>query len=270
MQAQGLDRLDAQMLLLHVLDQTAHDRAWLLTHYSDFIDAAVLQRLDVLVKRRKQGEPLAYITGHKEFFGLDLLVDERVLVPRPDTETLVEWALELLSHPLTESWGEGLLDLGTGSGAIALAIKSRRPDVRVTALDVSEDALAVARTNAQRLQLDVHFSQGSWLQDMAGRFQIIVGNPPYVAAHDQHLDALNFEPLQALTSGADGLEDIREIIAQASAHLLPGAWLLLEHGCDQASAVRRLLQQEGFEQVQSRCDLAGLERCSAGQWQRLP
>ena len=105
---------------------------------------------------------------------------------------------------------------------------------------------------------------------MAGRFQIIVGNPPYVAAHDQHLDALNFEPLQALASGADGLEDIRQIIAQASAHLLPGAWLLLEHGCDQASAVRRLLQQAGFEQVQSRCDLAGLERCSAGQWQRLP
>src|SRR5665647_2510071 len=155
MQAQGLDRLDAQMLLLHVLDQTAHDRAWLLAHDSDFIDAATLQRLNVLVERRREGEPLAYITGHKEFFGLDLLVDERVLVPRPDTETLVEWALELLSNPLTESWGEGLLDLGTGSGAIALAIKSRRPDVRVTALDVSEDALAVPRSSRPSPQLSV-------------------------------------------------------------------------------------------------------------------
>lgn len=262
-QAHGLERLDVQLLLLHALNQLPNDRAWLLTHDRDTIDDAALQRLDALVARRKQGEPLAYITGHKEFFGLDLMVDERVLVPRPETEILVEWALELLPRPL----GEGVLDLGTGSGAIALAIKKHRLDVRVTALDLSADALAVARANAQHLQLDVHFWQGSWLAGVAGRFQIIVSNPPYIAAQDRHLQALDHEPLQALVSGADGLDDLRRIITQALVHLLPGGWLLLEHGHDQAQALRTLLQQAGFEQVQSRRDLAGLERCSGG---RLP
>ena len=263
-QAHGLERLDAQLLLLHALNQLPNDRAWLLTHDSDTIGDAALQRLDALVARRKQGEPLAYITGHKEFFGLDLMVDERVLVPRPETETLVEWALELLPRPLGESGGEGLLDLGTGSGAIALALKANRPELRVSASEYSADALAVARANAQHLQLDVHFWQGSWLAGVAGRFQIIVSNPPYIAAQDRHLQALDHEPLQALVSGADGLDDLRRIITQAPAHLLPGGWLLLEHGYDQAQALRTLLQQAGFEQVQSRRDLAGLERCSGG------
>ncbi len=263
-QAHGLERLDAQLLLLHALNQLPNDRAWLLTHDSDTIGDAALQRLDALVARRKQGEPLAYITGHKEFFGLDLMVDERVLVPRPETETLVEWALELLPRSLGESWGGGVLDLGTGSGAIAMAIKHSRSDVTVTALDTSAEALTVARANAQHLQLEVHFWQGSWLAGVAGRFQIIVSNPPYIAAQDRHLQALDHEPLQALVSGADGLDDLRRIITQAPAHLLPGGWLLLEHGYDQAQALRTLLQQAGFEQVQSRRDLAGLERCSGG------
>jgi release factor glutamine methyltransferase len=217
-----------------------------------------------LVKRRAAGEPLAYITGHQGFFGLDLAVDQRVLVPRPDTETLVEWALALLPRPLPAGNREGLLDLGTGSGAVALAIKHQRPDVQVTAADASAGALAVARANAERLQLNVRFRQGSWLQGIDQRFQVIVSNPPYIAAHDPHLDALGFEPLVALVGGADGLDHLRQIIAQAPRHLLPGGWLLLEHGADQASAVRRALEQSRFEQVQSRRDLAGLERCSGG------
>jgi release factor glutamine methyltransferase len=185
-----------------------------------------------------------------------------VLVPRPDTETLVEWALELpptgLPHP-------AVLDLGTGSGAIALALKAARPAWQVTALDYSADALAVARTNAKRLGLAVHFLQGSWLQGVAEKFDTIVSNPPYIAADDSHLAALTHEPLQALASGPDGLDDLRAIITQAAAHLHPGGWLLLEHGYDQALAVRGLLTQAGFAEVQSRQDLAGIERCSGGQ-----
>lgn len=279
LQAQGLDRLDAQLLLLHVLNQAAHNRAWLLVHDTDPLDSVTLQRLDALVKRRAAGEPLAYITGHKEFFGLDLLVDARVLVPRPDTETLVEWALEVLpsppagrSHPLGTDPVEApsptasmtVLDLGTGSGAIALALKHTRPDLQVSAIDYSAAALAVARANAQRLQLDVHFQPGSWLDGVQARFHAIVSNPPYIAAHDQHLDALSHEPLQALASGPDGLDDLRHIISQAPAHLHPGGWLLLEHGYDQAQTVRGLLLAAGFEEVQSRRDLSGIERCSGG------
>jgi release factor glutamine methyltransferase len=279
LQAQGLDRLDAQLLLLHVLNQAAHNRAWLLVHDTDPLDTVTLQRLDVLVARRKQGEPLAYITGHKEFFGLDLLVDARVLVPRPDTETLVEWALEVLpSAPMQRSHRPDtdpveapspiasmtVLDLGTGSGAIALALKHTRPDLQVSAIDYSDDALAVARANAQRLQLDVHFEQGSWLDGVQARFHAIVSNPPYIAAHDQHLSALSHEPLQALASGPDGLDDLRHIIRQAPAHLHLGGWLLLEHGYDQAQAVRGLLLAAGFCDVQSRRDLSGTQRCSGG------
>jgi len=259
LQAQGLDRLDAQLLLLHVLNQGAHNRAWLLAHDSDLIDAAVLPRLDALVQRRRQGEPLAYLTGHKEFFGLDLAVDARVLVPRPDTETLVEWALDVLAAPASNL---AVLDLGTGSGAIALALKATRPALQVSAIDFSEEALAVARANARRLQLDVHFQQASWLEGVPGRYHAIVANPPYIAAQDQHLDALSHEPLQALASGADGLDDIRQIITQAPAHLQPGGWLLLEHGYDQAPAVRALLREAGLTDVQSRQDLSGIERCS--------
>jgi release factor glutamine methyltransferase len=264
LQAQGLDRLDAQLLLLHALSPAQHNRAWLLAHDTDVMDDESLLRLEPLVVRRLHGEPLAYLTGYKAFYGLDLRVDGRVLVPRPDTETLVDWALSLVPKTPGEHWRTGILDLGTGSGAIALALKATRPDLAVNGLDFSEDALTVARANAQRLQIDVHFSQGSWLDGVHAQYPLIVSNPPYIAAQDTHLAALTFEPLQALASGADGLDDIRQIIAQALACLLPGGWLLLEHGYDQAPAVRALLEVAGFCQVQSRCDLSGIERCSGG------
>ena len=256
----GLARLDAQMLLLHALDRTPHDRAWLLAHDSDALDAAAHTRFEAALQRRLRGEPLAYITGHQEFYGLDLQVDARVLCPRADTETLVDWALELLPP------GARTLDLGTGSGAIALAIKHQRPDVLMHARDFSADALVVAQTNAQRLGLDVVFSQGSWLEGVTGLFDAIVSNPPYIAAADPHLAALAHEPLQALASGTDGLDDLRTIIGQAGERLKPGGWLLLEHGYDQASAVCDLLRSSGFGEVQSRRDLAGIARCSGGHW----
>jgi release factor glutamine methyltransferase len=258
--ALGLERLDAQLLVLHVLGQAAHDRAWLLAHDTDALPYQAQAALETLTTRRIAGEPLAYLTGHKEFYGLDLVVDDRVLDPRPDTETLVEWALEVLP-----STGPArVVDLGTGSGAIALALKATRPNLNVVAVDYSSDALAVARTNGQRLQLDVQCIQGSWLDAVPGRFAAIVSNPPYIRADDSHLEALTHEPLQALASGHDGLDDIRRIVAQAPEHLEPGGWLLLEHGYDQAADVRSMLQTAGFSQVQSRVDLAGIERCSGG------
>ena len=178
LQVQGLDRLDAQLLLLHALQQAPNNRAWLLAHDTDLIDAAALQTLNDLAWRRLQGEPLAYLTGHKAFYGLDLQVDARVLVPRPDTETLVDWALELLPLPLENGRGASVLDLGTGSGAIALALKQQRPETQVSAIDFSEGALAVARANAQRLQLAVQFKQGSWLSGVQDQYDLIVSNPP--------------------------------------------------------------------------------------------
>jgi release factor glutamine methyltransferase len=263
---QGLERLDAQLLVLHAMGRSTHDRAWLLAHDTDPMPPATQTALRTTVQRRLGGEPLAYITGHKEFFGLDLQVDARVLVPRPDTETLVEWALEVLADARAATVHK-VLDLGTGSGAIALALKHTRPELAVSAVDFSVDALDVARANAQRLELEVCFSQGSWLSGVQGLFHAIVSNPPYIADQDVHLAALTHEPLQALTSGNDGLDDIRNIITQAPAHLHPGAWLLLEHGYDQAAAVRCLLVAAGFAGVQSRQDLAGIARCSGGYYQ---
>ena len=262
LQTAGLERLDAQLLLLHVLGQAPTQRGWLLAHDTDLLPPERDAALATLAQRRLQGEPLAYLTGHKEFFGLDLQVDARVLVPRPDTETLVNWALEVLQGQ------QRVLDLGTGSGAIALALKASKPALQVHALDASLDALAVAQANALRLQLDVNFSQGAWLANLPDpslTFDCIVSNPPYIPAQDPHLSALTHEPLQALASGADGLDDIRQIIRQVPAHLKPQGWLLLEHGYDQAQAVRALLSAAGFAQVQSRQDLAGIERCSGGQ-----
>ena len=266
---QGLDRLDATLLMLRALGRSGQDRAWLLAHDTDPLPAAVQTRFAALVARRAAGEPLAYLTGHREFFGLDLQVDPRVLVPRPDTETLVTWALELLpvtpdtSDASSQPWR--VLDLGTGSGAIALALKAQRPQLRVQGLDRSEAALAVARSNARQLGLDVAFSQGHWLEGVQQRYQLIVANPPYIASADPHLPALRFEPLEALTAGADGLQDLRAIIASAAGCLQAGGWLLLEHGYDQASEVCHLLQAAGFTEVQSRLDLAGIARCSGGQ-----
>ena len=260
-QALGLDRIDAQLLHLFALGRPPHDRAWLLAHDTDELGADVLARLEPLLQRRTGGEPLAYITGVKEFFGLPLQVDARVLDPRPDTETLVEWAL----HLMPEGAPCDVIDLGTGSGAIALALQHQRPLARVSAVDASPDALAVAQGNARRLNLPVQFIQSHWLQEVQGTFDLIVSNPPYIRANDPHLANLRHEPMQALTSGEDGLMDIRTILAQAPAHLKPGSWLLLEHGHDQAEAVRAWMTQAGWQNVQSRRDLAGIERCTGGQ-----
>lgn len=260
-QALGLERIDAQLLHLLALGRPLHDRAWLLAHDTDVLSPEVQARLEPLLQRRLSGEPLAYITGTKEFFGLPLQVDARVLDPRPDTETLVEWALEHMPVDAPCS----VLDLGTGSGAIALALQHQRPRARVSAVDASADALAVAQANAQRLQLPVRCIQSHWLREVEGSFDLIVSNPPYIRAEDLHLAALRHEPLQALASGADGLEDIRTIMKQAPAHLKAGGWLLLEHGYDQAEAVRELFKQADWQNVQSRRDLAGIERCTGGQ-----
>ena len=265
----GLERLDAQLLLLHALDKPSDARAWLLAHDTDVLSDEVEQRFLALSLRRASGEPLAYIVGHKEFFGLALQVDARVLVPRPDTETLVQWSLDLLQAPGMPPVPR-VLDLGTGSGAIALAIahslRAAGRQVRVLAVDASADALSVARENARRLELDLAFIQSCWLQEVSGLFLLIASNPPYIASADPHLAALVHEPLEALTAGNDGLDDLRQIAGQAPGHLHPGGWLLLEHGYDQADAVCQLLAQHGFLQVQSRRDLAGIERCSGGQW----
>ena len=260
-----LDRLDAQLLMLHALGEAPTDRAWLLAHDLDALSAPTEALFHALVQRRLAGEPVAYLTGHKAFYGLDLCVDARVLVPRPDTETLVDWALALSGAHETTTSPCSVIDLGTGSGAIALALKHARGQLVVAATDCSAEALAVARANALRLALDVHFSQRTWLDGVEGHFDLIVSNPPYIALHDPHLPELAHEPLQALTSGADGLDDIRQIIAQAPTHLNPGGWLLLEHGFDQAAMVRSLLIGAGFRSVASRRDLGGHERCSGGQ-----
>ncbi|WP_296490074.1 peptide chain release factor N(5)-glutamine methyltransferase [Rhodoferax sp.] len=262
LQSSGLERLDAQLLLLHLLGKPANQRGWLLSHDDEPLRPDIAAALEALVQRRLAGEPLAYLTGRKEFFGLDLQVDARVLVPRPDTETLVNWALELLDGE------QRVLDLGTGSGAIALALKASKPALHVHATDYSAEALAVAQVNAEKLKLDVSLHRGAWfaaLPATAPRFDCIVSNPPYIAELDAHLAALTFEPAQALTSGPDGLDDLRQIITQAPRHLAPGGWLLLEHGYDQAQAVRTLLREAGFVQVQSRQDLANIARCSGGQ-----
>jgi release factor glutamine methyltransferase len=290
-QKHGIAKVDARILLLHILGKKTSDMAWLVANDNNPINSLQADAYGEVCARRRAGEPVAYIVGHKEFYGLRLAVDKRVLDPRADTETLVEWALELLpesttlraaSNPVRTEPVEVLtkpspslirtdalrvLDLGTGSGAIALAIQSKRPGVQVHATDTSQDAIDLASTNAATLKLPVQFHQGSWLDAVKGQqFDLIVSNPPYIAAADPHLAALTHEPLQALASGADGLEDIRHIIAQAPAHLHTGGWLLLEHGYDQAAQVRELLEKQGFSSIWSKTDLAGIERCSGGQW----
>ncbi|VTU24579.1 Release factor glutamine methyltransferase [Variovorax sp. PBS-H4] len=263
--ALGVARLDAQLLLLHVLGRPSGDRAWLLAHDTDILVDPVWPAFASLCARRVTGEPVAYLTGEKEFHGLGLQVDARVLVPRPDTETLVDWALQSLDGRTSPK----VVDLGTGSGAIALAIQRARPDAEVTAVDRSPDALAVARANARRLGLAVRFAEADWLEGAGLELDLVVSNPPYVAAGDPHLVALRHEPSSALVSGADGLDDIRRIVEAAPAHLREGGWLLLEHGYDQAASVRALLSRRGFIEVQSRDDLAGIARCSGGIWRTV-
>ena len=285
-QKQGVAKVDARMLLLHALGQDNPNAAWLLAHDQDDLTAPQAVAYSAVCARRRSGEPVAYIVGFKEFYGLRLAVDKRVLDPRADTETLVDWALTIMQAaapepalgqvipsvlaepgeaPAPKAPAPKALDLGTGSGAIALALQSKCPAWQVHATDTSLGALAVARANAQSHKLPVQFHPGSWLDAVKGeRFDLILSNPPYIAAADPHLAALTHEPLQALASGADGLDDIRQIISQAPAHLHMGGWLLLEHGYDQAAAVRSLMQKAGFKQVESCKDLAGIERCTGG------
>lgn len=264
----GLDKLDADLLLLSArgVEATAlhASRSWLPAHDTDALPVDVLARYRQLVERRLAGEPLAYIVGSKEFYGLPLMVDPRVLVPRPDTETLVDWTLEL--YPDSAAPARRLLDLGTGSGAIALAIKHMRPSWTIDAVDASAVALSVAAANADRLQLPVTLLHGRWFSPVRARYDCIVSNPPYVAEADPHLSALVHEPISALTSGPDGLRDIRHIVAGAPAHLLSGGHLLLEHGHDQGPAVLALLAAAGFQTLAARHDLAGHWRCTAGRW----
>ena len=262
--AQGLSRLEMQMLTLYALGQNPQNRAWLLAHDTDAMPSPNWSALQSCVRRRLLGEPVAYITGHKEFYGLDLQIDTRVLDPRDDTETLVDWALDLEIGD--RETPQRVVDLGTGSGAIALALQHCRPHWQVTAVDFSEGALAVAQANARRLGLGVTFVRGSWLAALQGPFDLIVSNPPYIATADPHLAALCHEPVSALASGSDGMDDIRTIIGQAPSRLCSGGWLMLEHGYDQAAAVRALLTAAGLQDVQSRRDLAGIERCSGGCW----
>jgi release factor glutamine methyltransferase len=252
---------EADLLLCHALTRP---RTWLFTHGGDEVDAVAAGRFEALVQRRVRGEPVAYLTGQRGFWRFELEVGPATLIPRPETERLVELALERLP-------GDRMLriaDMGTGSGAIALALAAERPQAAVVATDASPAALEVARANAARLRLhNIEFRMGDWFAPLRGeRFGLIASNPPYIAADDPHLDEgdLRFEPAAALASGPDGLDAIRVIVAEASAHLEPGGWLLLEHGWDQGAAVRALLTAAGFVEVATEQDLEGRDRVTLG------
>ncbi|HVL37391.1 MAG TPA: peptide chain release factor N(5)-glutamine methyltransferase [Burkholderiales bacterium] len=248
--AAGLEPREARLLLAAA---AGLPEASVLAHPQRPLSPEAERRFAAFAERRRAGEPVAYLLGRKEFYGLELEVDAAVLIPRPETELLVELAL---ARPFAS-----VLDLGTGSGAIALALKRHRPHARVVAVDSSAAALALARRNAQRLGLQVELRQGHWLQAASGeRYEAIVSNPPYVAMGDPHLPALRHEPPAALLGGADGLDAIREIAACAPGHLAPGGSLLLEHGLGQAPAVRALLRQAGFAHARTWPDLAGIAR----------
>ena len=255
-------RLDAELLLAAVLGKS---RSYLRTWPEHEPGAEQLAAFAALLERRRMGEPVAYILGHQGFWSLDLEVAPHTLIPRPDTELLVETALQLV--PATP---QRVLDLGTGSGAIALALASERGGWQVTGVDRIAEAVALAERNRQRLKLgNAEFRQSSWFDGLASeRFDLILSNPPYIAADDRHLGEgdVRFEPLSALVAGVDGLDDIRQIIALAPRHLQAGGWLLLEHGYDQAEAVRELLAAAGFTAVDSRRDLGGHQRISLGRW----
>lgn len=252
----GVERGDAQTLLGHL---TGRNRTWLVTHGDVPVPDA-----EAALRRLASGEPLAHLTGWQPFHGLMLQVTPATLIPRPDTETLVDWALELLAGLPGQP---SVVDLGTGSGAIALALKAACPHAAVTAVDFSADALAVARANGERLGLVVDWRHGSWFDPLAGqRFDLVVSNPPYIAGDDPHLPDLRHEPITALTPGGDGLDDLRTLIDAAPQHLQPGGWLLLEHGWDQADAVAQHLAARKFEDVGLRRDLGGRARASGGRW----
>ena len=257
----GTARIEVQCLLQAVLQV---NRAWLLTHHEQILDAEQQARYAALFERRLRGEPLAYILGEREFFGLNFKITPATLIPRPDTELLVELALQRIP----QRGAFRVLDLGTGSGAIALSIAHARPDIEVTAVDASPEALEVAQENTRRLNIgNARLLRSDWFSALAGeRFDLIVSNPPYIADGDAHLahGDLRFEPRGALASGADGLGDIRRIVVDAKEHLHAGGWLLFEHGYDQAGRARVLLVAAGYAEVFSARDLAGIERVSGG------
>ena len=258
----GVDRLDAQLLLARAF---ARPRSWLLAHDDAVLGEAQWAALHAELMRRAGGEPLAYIVGEQEFHGLRLQVNPDVLVPRPDTEVLVDWALDMLGTGWPGPDSPKVVDLGTGSGAIALAVKHGCPGAVVTASDTSPAALQVAQANARHLGLAIEALEGSWWAPLAGRrFDMILSNPPYIAAEDAHLAALRHEPALALTPGGDGLDALRTITRGAAAHLEPGGWLLLEHGFDQHEAVQAMLREQGYADVQTRIDWGGQPRCTGG------
>lgn len=257
--AAAIGAVDARVLACHLLGAS---RAWLIANPMHVLTESQDAQYDSLVARRAMGMPVAYLTGTREFWGRDFAVGPAVLIPRPETETLVEAALARLPG------GGAVLDLGTGSGAIAVTVACERPGAAVCAVDASAEALGVARANAARHGAKVEFLHGSWYAPVAGRrFDLVVANPPYVAAGDRHLAEgdLRFEPRAALTDGSpDGLDALRAIVAGAPAHLAPGGWLLVEHGWDQAPACRDLLARAGFTQIVAIADLAGIPRVAGG------
>lgn len=254
---------EAELLLMHALGVS---RAWLFAHSDAALDAEATLAFLALLQRRQRGEPVAYLLGRREFYGLELQVSPATLIPRADTERLVELALERLPRRA----GVRVLDLGTGSGAIALALAHERPELDVWATDRSAEALAVARANAQRLGLErVRFLHGDWWAPLQGEvFDLVLSNPPYIEADDPHLGAgdLCFEPADALASGADGFDDLRRIIADAPVHLRAGGWLLFEHGHRQGAQARALLAARGFAEVDTWQDLEQRDRVSGGRW----
>ena len=252
-----LPRLDCELTLCHILEV---NRASILARPERPLSANQLVEINRWADALRNDVPFAYLAGEQEFWGLNLAVSPHVLVPRPETELLVESALALLQN------GASLLDLGTGSGAIALAIASERDDAKITATDISTDALLVAKQNAETLGIEVTFQESRWLESLTGRWQIIVSNPPYIDPADPHLRHLHAEPQHALIADEKGLADLRQIITEAPNYLANGGWLLLEHGFDQAQQVRLLLEQSGFQAVTSHRDLANIERVSLGQY----
>ena len=259
--ADSIERVDAEWLLAHVVGQP---RTWLFAHASEPAAPDVVERFEVLMVRRQAGEPVAYLTGTQGFWTLELEVSPSTLIPRPETELLVELALARIPVDARAR----IADLGTGSGAIALAIAKERPRASLIATDASNAALEVARRNATRNRIaNIEFREGDWFAPLAGEtFELIASNPPYIAVSDPHLGEgdLRFEPPTALSSGADGLDAIRRIVRDAPTHLMKGGWLLLEHGWDQGEAVRALLQAAGFIDVETVQDLEGRDRVTLG------
>ncbi len=259
-----LPAAEARLLLAHVLGRNT---AWLEAHREEVLDPATAARFAALVQRRGAGEPVAYLVGRREFYGRDFAVTPEVLIPRPETELLVELALEKLGDKVGSGGTARLLDLGTGSGCLAITLALELPGMQVTAVDVSPAALTIARRNAARLGAEVAFFESDWFAALPPQsFELIVANPPYVAADDPHLAQgdLRFEPAAALTDHADGLTAIRRIVAEAPRWLGEGGWLFFEHGWDQGDAARELLCAAGFEAIEQRRDLAGIVRASGG------